>query len=442
MSYLTKLVCLFLIYTFSTTTIIAAAFNDLPRRANWDARFSKQQGAPGMTLKKLESETPLAKAGVVVGDTLLSVDGKIISSVEDWYDLSDALVANKSYSLLFRAANGESKLVAVEFNAIPYEQHDGIDTFYETVLSDYAVRQRVIITKPKSKQTKQAAVFVLQGLSCSSIEKTRAKHSNWTRLLMDLVNNSNMVVMRVEKPGMGDSEGDCSKTDFNAELNGYETAIKHLLAKDYVDTSRVVVYGNSMGSALAPYFANKYKLAGVVSDGTYLKTWFEHMLEIERRIRAINGDSPEVINQKMLNAYIPLYYGMLIEQKSYQELIAANPLLAEYNYHGQQHMYGRPMSFYHQLNRFNVAAEWAKLKVPARIRWGTNDWIMSEQDNDQIINILEQAEHPDFKLYKYPNMDHWLTIHKDYQSSFFGKEGQWEAKISRQIVDWIKQIVK
>ena len=62
-----------------------------------------------------------------------------------------------------------------------------------------------------------------------------------------------MVLYRVEKPGVGDSEDDCGKVDFLTELNGYETAIQHLKSKPYVDSNKIIVYGNSMGSALAPY---------------------------------------------------------------------------------------------------------------------------------------------------------------------------------------------
>ena len=197
-----------------------------------------------------------------------------------------------------------------------------------------------------------------------------------------------------------------------------------------------------MGSALAPFLANKTGVAGIISDGTFVKTWFEHMLEIERRILTFQGNSPAQVMDKINKGYIPLYYGMLIEKKTYGQLVTENPLLAQYNYHAPAHMYGRPMAYYHQLQEFDVAGQWQQVKVPVRIRWGTNDWIMSEQDNDLIIRILEQNGHEDHQLYKYPGMDHWETIHPDYASSFNGKPGIWEDNISGMIVDWAKELVK
>ena len=419
---------------------------ELHRRAQWQATFETNFDTvktPGVTLLSLTKNSPLDVAGLKVGDKIMSIDGKLISSREDWNDLTDSLKADYPYELIYRKA-GEytSRTAHLSFDPVPLEVHQGIETYYETIVSDFAIKQRVIITKPQYAQTKQAAVIFLQGLSCSSIELTPNRRNNYLRLIKDIVQKSQTVVMRVEKPGMGDSEGHCSDTDFTVELNGYETAVQHLLSKDYVDNTKVVVYGNSMGSALAPYIANKYNLSGVISDGTYLRTWFEHMLEIERRIRKMQGDSQSEITQKMNHAYIPLYYGMLIEKKSYADMIKENPLLASYNYHGLNHMYGRPMSFYHQLQEFDIAGAWEKLKVPARIRWGTHDWIMSEYDNDLIVEILQSSGHQDHTLLKYPMMDHWSTIHKSYDSSFKGEKGTWDPKVSGQILDWIKELTE
>ena len=105
-------------------------------------------------------------------------------------------------------------------------------------------------------------------------------------------------------------------------------------------------------------------------------------------------------------------------------------------------MYGRSMEYYHQIQDFNFAKAWQEVQIPVRIRWGTNDWIMSEFDNDMIINVLEKKGHKDHELYKYPNLDHWSTIHPDYSASFYGKAGKWEDKISQQIIDWAWEIVK
>lgn len=195
-----------------------------------------------------------------------------------------------------------------------------------------------------------------------------------------------------------------------------------------------------MGSALAPYIANKYGYSAVISDGTFVKSWFEHMLEIERRILSFKGLDQSEINKKMNQSYIPLYYGMLIGKKTYQQVVDNYPAIGQDNYHGSAHMYGRPLSFYHQLQDFDVAGEWQKLKVPARIRWGTNDWIMSEFDNDLIIEILKSAGHENHILHKQEGLDHWQTLHDSAKNSFDGKKGVVNDKINNVIIKWLHDL--
>lgn len=414
---------------------------ELNRRASWEASLVSNPEGPGRVIKSLETDSPLAKAGFKVGDLIISVNGQVITTPEVYYDISDALVAGKTYTVLAKSKNKTIK-TTVQFNPLGIETYANHDVLYEEITSDYGLRQRTIITKPKSQSKPLPAVFIIQGLSCSSIEQTPGRKSAFTRLLTDIIKQTELVIMRIEKPGLGDSEGNCSKTDFKTELNGYETALKELLSKDYVKSDQVIVYGNSMGSALAPYMANKFNLAGVISDGTYMKTWFEHMLEIERRILAMKGNTQAQISQKMRHAYIPLYHGMLNLKQSYQQVIEQYPAIEADNYHGPNHMYGRPMAFYHQLNEFDIPGAWEQIKVPVRIRWGTNDWIMSESDNDMIIDILKANGHKDHQLLKVDGLDHWQAIHPDAKSSFNGQTGQWDNQISGVIVGWIKELIQ
>ena len=409
---------------------------DLPRRASWGAGFERVAGA-SLRITSLNEDSGLAAAGLAVGDIIVSVDGRAVAANEAWSDITSALTADTRYRIAYRRGDASATAVA-RFSPLPKESYDGLDVSYSHIVSDHGVRQRVIITRPKGVEAPQPAIFVLQGLSCSSIEYTPGRRSNFIRTLRGIVERSGMVVMRTEKPGLGDSEGDCSTTDFKTELNGYEAALQKLKNLPYVDPERILIYGSSMGSALAPYFANKYALNAVISDGTWYRTWFEHMLEIERRIKQMQGVDEATINNLINRAYIPLYYGMLIEKKSYAQVIAEQPLLAEHNYHGAAHMYGRPVAFYHQLQDFDIAGNWARLKAPVRIRWGTSDWIMSEYDNDILMDVLTTAGHTDAELYKYPGLDHFDTIQPSAQTSFSGEPGRYDERIFSQVVEWAK----
>lgn len=413
--------------------------NQLERRGAWEARFSAPTAMePGALVQSIEPGSPLEKAGFGVGDRLLRINGQLILDDGSWDDLLSGLKGGVP-TRLEGLVNQDLARADVVFKTRPKEVHTGLDTYYEEVTSTFGITHRTIITKPKTSG-RQPAIIVLGGLSCSSIELYPGRSNNWVQTLSDIVEKSGMVVMRIEKAGVGDSEGQCGKADFYTDLAGYDAAIKNLKQKSYVDPERIVVYGSSMGSALAPYMANKHQLAGIISDGTFFKTWFEHMLEIERRIRQFEGDSETLIAHKMNTYYIPLYYSMLIEKKTYGQVVDNYPALREFNYHGEAHMYGRPMAYYHQLQDFDLAGEWAKLQVPVRILRGTNDWIMSAEDNQMIMEVLARNGHKDHMLHEYEGLDHWNTIHTSPKDSYEGKPGKWDENTVTLIIDWAREI--
>lgn len=428
-----------LIVLFLVTTIEIIA-QDLPRRGLWQARITAESdGGPGARIRSVEPGSPLANAGFLPGDLITRVNGEQVRDGESWSDIYYGLRSGIPVTLEGQR-EGAGLSARVTFAGPAKEVHEDMDTFYESVYTRYGIKQRTIITRPK-KPGRQPAILILDGLSCSSIELLEGSSGNWARTLKDLVEKSGMVVMRIEKPGVGDSEGDCGSADFLTDLSGYEAAVLSLKSKPYVDPDKIIVYGSSMGSALAPYIANKHELAGIISDGTFFKTWFEHMLEIERRIRQFEGDSESEILHKLNTYYIPLYYGMLIEKKSYREMVNKYPALKAYNYHGPEHMYGRPMAYYHQLQDFDLAGEWEKVNVPVRILRGTNDWIMSAEDNHMIIDVLEANGHSDHLLFEYPGLDHWNTIHASAKDSYKGEPGTWDGETVNLIISWAREIV-
>src|SRR5207244_10546539 len=50
----------------------------------------------------------------------------------------------------------------------------------------------------------------------------------------------------------GDSEGDCSQTEFDTELAGYRAAFRALKNHDFIDSDHVYIFGSSNGGGFAP----------------------------------------------------------------------------------------------------------------------------------------------------------------------------------------------
>jgi dienelactone hydrolase len=83
-------------------------------------------------------------------------------------------------------------------------------------------------------------------------------------MLRGLATLSGMVFYRVDKPGVGDSEGVCGDADFRSELDGYRAAYRQLAAREDVDPRRIFVFGWSNGGDRAAVPEEKIPAAGAL----------------------------------------------------------------------------------------------------------------------------------------------------------------------------------
>jgi len=136
--------------------------------------------------------------------------------------------------------------------AKPQETYPNVDVIYDTVVSPNREKLRTIITHPRDSSGKLPVIFVAGWLSCDSIEAPEGTTDASGLVFRGLAQMPGYCTFRVDKPGVGDSEGDCSKTDFDTELAGYRAAFKSLDRYDFIDQDRVYIFGLSNGGGFAP----------------------------------------------------------------------------------------------------------------------------------------------------------------------------------------------
>ena len=251
----------------------------------------------------------------------------------------------------------------------PRESYPNVDVIYDSVTVPRGERLRTIITKPHKAKGKLPVIFVAGWLSCDSVEAPAGTKDATGIVFQGLAQLPGFSLFRVDKQGVGDSEGVCGETDFETELAGYRAAFAALKRYDFIDTDRVYILGISNGGGFAPLVpdadAEHAQVRGYISVGGWAKTWFEHMLEIERRRFALMGKSPGEVTERMKLAST-LYYDWLIRGKTIDDIVKEQPELAELWPEGKDlaHLYGRPLAFYQQLQKMNLSAAWSRVKVP------------------------------------------------------------------------------
>jgi pimeloyl-ACP methyl ester carboxylesterase len=319
---------------------------------------------------------------------------------------------------------------------LPLERHPGVETRYGA-LGTPRGRVRTISTRPAQPQGPLPAILVVGWLSCDSVEIPQGGGDGFAKLEDTLVARSFAVVLRVDKPGVGDSEGDCAETDFAAELEMYRSALRMLRAEPGVDARRIVLVGLSYGGGILPLVADGSPVAGYVVSGGWYKTWFEHMLEIERRRLTLSGKAPGDVSATMKHVE-QLYDLYLIEGMTPGKILAAHPELSDSWSDAPEHQYGRPVAFYRQLQALNLADAWSRVDAPVLAIHGEYDWIMSREDDELLARAVNAKRPGSAELVLVPRMDHFYAVHDDAVSAFNDRpSGRYTADAADRIVGWI-----
>jgi pimeloyl-ACP methyl ester carboxylesterase len=321
----------------------------------------------------------------------------------------------------------------------PRETYPNVDVLYDFVTAPDGKRLRAIITKPRDAKGKLPVIFVAGWLSCDSVEAPAGTKDESGLVFRGLAQLQEFALFRMDKQGVGDSEGVCAETDFDSELAGYRAAFRALKNYDFIDTKKIYMLGISNGggfAALVPESdTEQAQVRGYISVGGWVKTWFEHMLEIERRRFALMGKSPGEVNDRMKGA-AALYHEWLIKDRPVNDILTEQPQLADLWPEGKDHahLYGRPLRFYQQLN---LATAWLRVKVPTYVLRGAFDWIMSREDSELIATYVNK--NGDLaSFYEIPTTGHTFQHYLSLADAFKGKSAPFDPKVVGLLADWLR----
>src|SRR4030095_12534122 len=134
----------------------------------------------------------------------------------------------------------------------PRETYPNADVIYDSVTAPDGKRLRTIITKPRDAKGKLPVIFVAGWLSCDSVEAPAGTKDESGLVFRGLAQLPEFVLFRMDKQGVGDSDGVCAETDFDSELAGYHAAFRALGNYDFIETKRIYMLGISNGGGFAP----------------------------------------------------------------------------------------------------------------------------------------------------------------------------------------------
>ena len=319
-------------------------------------------------------------------------------------------------------------LVALAAAAEPKREHfEHADVLYEQVADSAGHRLRMFVTRPRGATGKVPAIFFVGWLSCDSVEYPDGDTDGFGAFMRRLIDRSGFVTVRTDKPGVGESAGDCSRTDFDTELSGYQAAFDAIGRHAFIDAERVVVVGISNGGGFAPLVARGRRVLGYIAAGSWGRTWYEHMLEEERVRLEHEKKSPGEVNAAM-HSLTELYQLYLIGGQTPGSVVARHPDWKPLWTDSPDGQYGRPAAFYQQLQKLNLGTLWQEVSAPVLVIRGGDDLIMSRADSEAIARIVDRV-HPGNATYlEVPGMTHLLTV-----------QGKFHEPVAATAIGWMKE---
>lgn len=333
---------------------------------------------------------------------------------------------------------------AAEAPATP-EVFAGVRVEATTLVADDGARLQAIVTRPEASKGRLPAILFIQWLSCSpvSIPADQAEKDGWSVMLESLITHSGAVVWRTEKRGLGGSEGKCQDLDYETEVADHRAALKALRARPDVDPDRVIVFGGSMGSNIAPLVAADQKLAGVVVWGGGARTWAERMLAFERN-RLELGDAPVGQRAGEMALKFRLIDGFLLRRQTPEQMAAEDPQLgAAWSRLGGDPkaatLYGRPLAFHWQAQAQDWASAWTRVQAPVLAMFGEYDWFEDASGVQLIADVVNRGRPGAAQAVIIPGLDHHLSRYPNRRAAFGEKDGVVDpAPMLAVLTPWLK----
>jgi pimeloyl-ACP methyl ester carboxylesterase len=310
----------------------------------------------------------------------------------------------------------------------PREHFDHATVVYDWVTNRSGEKLRTFVTHPRDTAGKVPVVFFVGWLSCDSMEYPDANtRDGFGIFLRRIIDQSGYATVRMDKPGVGESQGDCAKADFQSEMEGWQAAFDSMSKYDFIDLDHVLVVGLSNGGGFSPMAARDHPVRGFISYGAWGRTWFEHMLDLERRRLMEAGKSPAEVNTAV-KAFVEFYTLYLMKAMTPGHIIAQHPEWRELWYDSPDGQYGRPAAFYQQLQALNLGEVWQRVNAPVLVIRGTGDSIMSQADSEAIVRIVNQAHPGRARYLQIDEMTHGFTVN-----------GKFYDGVIQTVLNWMKE---
>lgn len=441
------------------TSILAAQTilpNELPRRGSLGlglapvsaevVKTNDLKAGEGLAVASVAPDQTADRAQLKVGDVILSINGRSLAP-----GVANNLVretATGSTVTFMVKRDGKALTLQTRLTEKPRDPGNANYTVIYSHVESFGKKMRTIITLPK-RPGRHPSLFFIQGFSPVSydftLEGSKGDVSTLDGPILFEFANQNFVTLRVEKPGVGDSEGGpFADLDYTTELDIYRQALKQLKSIPSADPNNTLIFGHSMGGAFGPMVANEIPVKGIAVYGVAARTWFEYLMDTVRYQGLVAGNTFENADEESRQS-ARLLAQIFLENKSPAEVKKSHPHLSALAdaFFPNGLFNGKSLDFWRQLGQTNFAKYWSKLNAHVLSVRGFSDFVTYDADHKLIADIVNQANPGKGKWVTLPESDHLFHKFATEQASMRSfQRGEFNPAFTKLMMDWIRDVMK
>lgn len=359
----------------------------------------------GVEVVSVIPNSTAAEAGLQQGDVILGVGGKDVANTPAFVDVVSTLRSGQEIELRFNR-DGAAQTIKLNPKELARETSETLDIEYASVATDVG-NLRTVLSLPKNKSS-LPVVVLLSGLGNGMAEHPVADQLGMKGLAYAL-NQRGFAVLRVDKPGCGDSQGGPARdVDFNSVVSGYVAGVRAVKKHPRINPKQVFLFGASMGGVQAPLVAAAEPVQGIGIFGAMSCNWSEYIQSTTSRQMKMSGADAAQVEQQV-KALADGWRYLSQENLTPDEIAEKHPELTDWieqDWTDGKYFSGISYRFFQQLCQTDVVGAWQKFNGPVLALWGESDFVTSLEDHAFVAKIASDKHQGRGEVQSLAGVDH------------------------------------
>lgn len=364
-------------------------------------------------VRAVSPESPAARAGVLAGD-LLSLPRAQLSRCRAGVSLS-----------LDITRGGAPLALTLTPDALPEESYEGLSVRYGELVRDGLSLRTIWVGGDAPKAT----VLYAQGVELGSVERAGVAPGDPLRGLVEGLARRGYAVTRVERRGVGDSEGE-HPGDVPWELHRGDLAA----ALSETPGEQVFLLGHSLGAMHAVALAGRDpRVRGVMAYGAGIDPWRSYLaVNLQRQLAlAGEGEAQELAGEVMG------CWRALLDGADAREALAALSDRARLwcGLDGDGRLHGRSLGFWRAVDAELPEEGVSSLGSSLLAMWGESDWLSGREEHVRMAALARG------RFCEVRKADHGFADFASAEDSYRARgRGVWQPAVAEAMAGWLDQL--